>query len=59
VQSAEARMEPRAVVEVTEEREARALLRLIDALDEHDDVESVHANFDIAAELMEEVEAAA
>jgi YebC/PmpR family DNA-binding regulatory protein len=59
VQSAEVTMEPRAVVEVTEESEARALLRLIDALDEHDDVESVHANFDIPAELMEEVEAAA
>jgi YebC/PmpR family DNA-binding regulatory protein len=59
VQSAEVTMEPRAVVEVTEGSEARALLRLIDALDEHDDVESVHANFDIPAELMEEVEAAA
>ena len=58
-QSAEATMEPRTVVEVSEESEARALLRLIDAIDEHDDVESVHANFDIPAELLEEVEAAA
>jgi YebC/PmpR family DNA-binding regulatory protein len=59
VQSAELRMEPKATVEVGGEAEARALLRLIDALDDHDDVEAVHANFDIPADLLEAVEAAA
>ena len=32
-------------------------MRLIDALDDHDDVDDVHANFDIPAELLEEAEA--
>jgi YebC/PmpR family DNA-binding regulatory protein len=59
VQSAEVTMEPNAVVDVTEERDARQLMRLMDALDDHDDVESVHANFDIPEALLEEMEAAA
>ena len=40
-------MEPKSTVEVEEPRRA-ALLRLMDALEDHDDVDSVHANFDIA-----------
>lgn len=56
IESAEASMEPKSTVDVGE-AEAPRLLRLIDALDEHDDVDSVHANFDIADDLMERVEA--
>jgi transcriptional/translational regulatory protein YebC/TACO1 len=52
-------MEPQAVVEVASESEARQLVRLMDTLDDHDDVEGVHANFDIPEALLEEVEAAA
>lgn len=59
IQSAELRMEPKAAVEVGAEAEARSLVRLIDALDEHDDVDAVHANFDIPEGLLEAVEAAA
>jgi transcriptional/translational regulatory protein YebC/TACO1 len=33
------------------------VLRLIDALDEHDDVQDVYANFDIPDEILETVEA--
>ena len=40
-------MEPNAVVEIDQESEARALVRLMESLDDHDDVEAVHANFDI------------
>jgi len=36
-----------------EESHARALMRLIDQLEEHDDVQAVHANFDIEAEVLE------
>jgi YebC/PmpR family DNA-binding regulatory protein len=54
VQSAELSMEPKTVVEVGDESEARALMRLMEALDDHDDVEAVHANFDIPAELLEQ-----
>jgi YebC/PmpR family DNA-binding regulatory protein len=52
IQSAELTMEPKSVVEV-EGGEASALMRLMDALDDHDDVEAVHANFDIPAEVLE------
>jgi YebC/PmpR family DNA-binding regulatory protein len=58
-QSSDLAMEPQAVVEVASESEARQLVRLMDTLDDHDDVESVHANFDIPEALLEEAEAAA
>jgi YebC/PmpR family DNA-binding regulatory protein len=57
VRSAELAMEPNAVVEIAEETEARALVRLMEALDDHDDVEAVHANFDIPEALLEQVAA--
>lgn len=54
IQSADLAMEPRNVVDV-DESAAPALLRLLDALEEHDDVNDVHANFDIPQEVMEQV----
>ncbi|MDX6582058.1 MAG: hypothetical protein QOI10_1242 [Solirubrobacterales bacterium] len=57
VRSSELAMEPNAVVEIAEETEARALVRLMEALDDHDDVEAVHANFDIPEALLEQVAA--
>ena len=57
IQTAELTMDPRTVIEVADEGEARRLVGLIEALDEHDDVDSVHANFDIPAEVLEEVAA--
>ncbi len=54
IESADLVMEPTAVVEVADEAEARALIRLIESLDDHDDVESVHANFDIPEALLVE-----
>ena len=57
VQSAELAMEPSAIVEIDGESDPRALIRLIEALDDHDDVESVHANFDIPEALLEQAAA--
>jgi YebC/PmpR family DNA-binding regulatory protein len=57
VESAELMMEPKSIVEVAEEAEAKALIKLIEALDEHDDVEAVHANFDIPETLLEQATA--
>ena len=57
LQSSELTMEPTTVVEVGEESEARALIRLMEALDDHDDVEAVHANFDIPESLLEQAAA--
>jgi YebC/PmpR family DNA-binding regulatory protein len=56
VQSTEQSMLPKTTVEVSA-NEARKLLRLMDTLDDHDDVDQVHANFDISAEVLEEVAA--
>lgn len=58
ISSWELAMEPQNVIEVADPAEAKRLLRLIDALDEHDDVDEVHANFDIPAALLAEVETA-
>ncbi len=57
VQESDLAMEPKNVVEVTDEAEARRLMRLMEALDDHDDVDTVHANFDIPEELLEEAAA--
>lgn len=46
-------MEPKNTVAVTEERPARSLLKLLGHLEDHEDVQKVHANFDIPDELME------
>jgi YebC/PmpR family DNA-binding regulatory protein len=52
IESAELSMEPKNTVEVGE-GEAGTLLRLMDALEDHDDVDSVHANFDVPEEILE------
>jgi YebC/PmpR family DNA-binding regulatory protein len=38
-----------------DEEQARKLLRLIDALEDSDDVDAVHANFDAPADVLERV----
>jgi YebC/PmpR family DNA-binding regulatory protein len=57
VQSTEQTMVPRTVVEVGA-NDARKLLKLLDGLDEQDDVDQIHANFDIGAEVLEQATAA-
>ena len=52
IESAELTMRPTNRVEVGE-GQVGALMRLIEALEEHDDVDAVHANFDISEEVME------
>jgi transcriptional/translational regulatory protein YebC/TACO1 len=39
-------------VPVTEEGEARQVLRLLEALDDHDDVQNVWSNFDMPDEVL-------
>ena len=50
--AAEITMVPTSTVEVASEAEAKRVLRLIDALDDHDDVQNVYANFDIPDAVM-------
>ena len=52
--SAELTMIPKSTV-APNEAEARRLLKLVDALEENDDVQEVFANFDISEEMLEAV----
>ena len=55
VVSAESTMVSSMTVEVTDAGEARKILRIMDALEDNDDVQDVYSNFDISEELMEAV----
>jgi YebC/PmpR family DNA-binding regulatory protein len=52
VLSAELTLVAQNVIEVSDESDAKKVLRLMDAIDDHDDVQNVYANFDIADEIM-------
>ena len=54
VTSAELTLVPQNVVPVGDEGEAKRVLRLVDAMDEHDDVQNVFANFDVSDEVLAE-----
>ena len=55
VESAETTMVPKTTIELDDEAAARKTLRLIDELEELDDVSEVYANFDIPERLLEAV----
>jgi YebC/PmpR family DNA-binding regulatory protein len=57
LQNAEVIQRPKVLVPVDEETAAK-LLRLIDTLEDNDDVDAVHANFDVDAEVLERLMAA-
>ncbi len=51
IDSAELTMHPKNTVDVNE-KEAEQLLKLLDALEDHDDVSHVYSNFDVAPEIL-------
>jgi YebC/PmpR family DNA-binding regulatory protein len=55
VESAELTMLPKTTVRIEDEAAARKLLRLMDALEENDDVQDVYANFDIPEGILQAV----
>ena len=57
VQSAELTMIPKTTVEVAEEAAAKKLIRLIEELEDNDDVQDVSSNFDIPELILEAVSA--
>ena len=57
VDSSDVTLLPTTVVPVEDEGEARRILRLIETLEDHDDVQNVYANFDIPDAIIELVEA--
>ena len=54
VEQAEVAQRPKSLVPLDEDG-ARPLMRLIDALEDQDDVDAVHANFDVPADVLERV----
>jgi YebC/PmpR family DNA-binding regulatory protein len=55
VESAELTMVAKTTVEVGDENDAKKILRLIDQLEDNDDVQDVYANFDIPERVLEAV----
>jgi transcriptional/translational regulatory protein YebC/TACO1 len=53
-ESAEMTMIPQTTIKL-DGKDAEQMLRLMEALEEHDDVQKVYANFDIAVEVMEKM----
>jgi len=52
IESSDLILEPTATVPVADEGEAKKVLRLLEAIDDHDDVQAVHANYDIAEDVL-------
>jgi YebC/PmpR family DNA-binding regulatory protein len=55
VDAAELTMVPKTTVEVADENEAKKVLRLMDQLEDNDDVQDVYANFEIPERVLEAV----
>jgi transcriptional/translational regulatory protein YebC/TACO1 len=55
IDSAELTMVPKTTVEVADEGDAKKVLRLMDQLEDNDDVQDVYANFDIPERVLEAV----
>jgi YebC/PmpR family DNA-binding regulatory protein len=55
VDSAELSMVPKTTVAVEDETKAKSVMRLIDTLEDNDDVQDVYANFDIPEQVLEAV----
>jgi YebC/PmpR family DNA-binding regulatory protein len=53
IEDAQPTMLPKTTVQVEDEGVARKIVRLLDGLEENDDVQGVYANFDISEQLLE------
>ena len=54
-ESAEVTRIPQSTVKISALNEAKAVMGLVEALEEHDDVQNVYANFDIPDEILQEL----
>jgi YebC/PmpR family DNA-binding regulatory protein len=57
VVEADLTMQPTSSIAIDSVESAKKVLRLIDTLDDHDDVQNVYANFDISDDLLESIDA--
>jgi len=46
---------PQNTIEVTDEKIANQILKLLDKLEEHDDVQNIYSNFDISDEILQKI----
>jgi transcriptional/translational regulatory protein YebC/TACO1 len=51
-ESVDLSLEPTTPVPVPDEAEAKKVLRLLEAIDDHDDVQAVHSNAEISDEVL-------
>jgi len=56
IESAEITTVPQSTVKITQDKVAERILKLMDALDENDDVQKLHSNFDIDDEILKKLE---
>lgn len=54
--SAELSRIPQNTIEVTDEKTASSILKLLEKIEEHDDVQNVYANFDISDDILQKLE---
>jgi transcriptional/translational regulatory protein YebC/TACO1 len=52
VLSADLTLVPQTLILVADKAEAHKIMRLMDAIDDHDDVQNVYANFDVSDEIL-------
>jgi transcriptional/translational regulatory protein YebC/TACO1 len=55
VSSADLTMLPAQVIALEDAGSAKSVLRVVDALEDHDDVQNVYANFDIPDDVLQAV----
>jgi YebC/PmpR family DNA-binding regulatory protein len=56
IQVAEISMVPQSTVQISDERTAGRIISLMDAFEDHDDVQNTYANFDIPDEIVSKIE---
>ena len=56
IENAEVQMIAKTPVEISDVETARKVLRLVDTLEEHDDVQNVYSNYDIPDEIASQIE---
>ena len=47
---------PQNTIEITDENTASQIMKLLEKIEEHDDVQNVYANFDIADDILQKIE---
>ncbi len=52
IEVAEISMVPQTTIDIGDEQKAKRIISLMEAFDDHDDVQNVYANFDISEEIM-------